>query len=143
MPAIVNEVAVRRHDIEDAPLVRLRLQEQFPPAKAELLSWREMQPELTYINDAMWKMNDLILIIILLALAFGILNTMLMAIFERVKEIGVLMAVGMSKWRIFIMIILETVFLSLTGAVAGMIVSAVVVYWTNRSGIDLSMFAQG
>ena len=41
------------------------------------------------------------------------------------------------------MIILETVFLSLTGAAAGMSVSAVAVYWTNRSGINLSMFAQG
>jgi len=143
MPDIINEVAVRLHNIEDAPLVQSRLYEKFKPTHAEILSWREIQPELAYINDATWQMNYLVLIIILLALAFGILNTMLMAIFERVKEIGVLMAVGMSKWRIFMMIILETVFLSLTGAAAGMIVSAVVVYWTNRSGIDLSMFAQG
>ena len=142
MPDRINEVAVRLHDIEDAALVQSRLYEQFP-VEAEILSWREIQPELAYINDATWQMNYLVLIIILLALAFGILNTMLMAIFERVKEIGVLMAVGMSKWRIFMMIIFETVFLSLTGAAAGMIVSAVVVYWTNRSGINLSMFAQG
>lgn len=139
----VNEMAVRLEDIEHVPAVQEELSEKFSAGVADIQSWRDIQPELAYINDASWQMNYLVLIIILLALAFGILNTMLMAIFERMKEIGVLMAVGMSKGRIFMMIILETIFLSLTGAVLGMIVSAGVVYWTNRSGINLSMFAQG
>ncbi len=143
MPDIVNEIAVRLHDIEAVPVVQKDLQHEFSADHAEILSWREIQPELAYINDATWQINYLILVIILLALAFGILNTMLMAIFERVKEIGVLMAVGMSKARIFWMIILETVFLSLTGAAVGIVVSAWLVYSTGASGIDLSMFAQG
>ena len=142
MPGKVNEFAIRLHDIETVPLVQQALQTAFPE-DTDIQSWREIQPELAYINDAAWQINYLILIIILLALAFGILNTMLMAIFERVKEIGVLMAVGMSKFRIFAMIILETVFLSLTGAAIGMVISAGLVYATGNSGIDLSMFAQG
>ncbi|HEU5145631.1 MAG TPA: FtsX-like permease family protein [Chryseosolibacter sp.] len=140
---VVNEIAVRLDDIENVPAVQQRLRAKFSAEVADIQSWRDIQPELAYINDASWQMNYLVLIIILLALAFGILNTMLMAIFERVKEIGVLMAVGMSKYRIFMMIILETIFLSLTGAALGMIVSAIIVFWTNRSGINLSMFAQG
>jgi ABC-type lipoprotein release transport system permease subunit len=143
MEGTVNEVAVRLDDIENVPALAERLRARFDEEVADIQTWREIQPELAYINDASWQMNYLVLIIILLALAFGILNTMLMAIFERVKEIGVLMAVGMSKGRIFMMIILETVFLSLTGAAVGMAVSAIIVYWTNRSGINLSMFAQG
>lgn len=143
MPGHVNEIAVRLHDIGDVPVVQQGLAGKFTPEKTHIQSWRDIQPELAYINDASWQMNYLVLIIILLALAFGILNTMLMAIFERVKEIGVLMAVGMSKARIFTMIILETVFLSLTGAAVGMVVSAMIVYWTGRSGINLSMFAEG
>lgn len=143
MPGRVNEIAVRLHEIESVPQVQASMQREFSGDNAEILSWREIQPELAYINDATWQINYLILIIILLALAFGILNTMLMAIFERVKEIGVLMAVGMSKPRIFWMIILETVFLSLTGGVVGIAVSAWLVYTTGASGIDLSMFAQG
>ena len=142
MPGKVNELAIRLHDIESVPQVRQAL-EALLSDDTEIQSWREIQPELAYINDAAWQINYLILIIILLALAFGILNTMLMAIFERVKEIGVLMAVGMSKFRIFAMIILETVFLSLTGAAIGMVISACLVYATGKSGIDLSMFAQG
>jgi putative ABC transport system permease protein len=143
MPDKANEIAIRLTDIETVPAAQQALQEQFSAGQTDIKSWREIQPELAYINDAAWQINYLILIIILLALAFGILNTMLMAIFERMKEIGVLMAVGMSKARIFVMIILETVFLSLTGAAAGMVISAWLVYATGRSGIDLSMFAQG
>ncbi len=143
MAGAINEIALRLHSIEDVPAVQQRFQAKFASGNTDVQSWREIQPELAYINDATWQMNYLILVIILLALAFGILNTMLMAIFERVKEIGVLMAVGMSKFRIFAMIILETVFLSLTGAAAGMVVSAWLVFTTSRSGIDLSMFAQG
>ena len=143
MQGIVNEIAVRLHDIEDVTQVQQSLDTHFPPKAADIQSWREIQPELAYINDATWQINYLILIIILLALAFGILNTMLMAIFERLREIGVLMAVGMSKARIFWMIILETVFLSLTGATIGMLVSAWLVYTTGTTGINLSMFAQG
>lgn len=143
MDGIVNEMAIRLYDIDAAPRLQEQLQRQFPKDQTEVRSWREIQPELAYINDATWQINYLILIIILLALAFGILNTMLMAIFERMKEIGVLMAVGMSKARIFAMIILETVFLSLTGAAIGMLLSAWLVYATGKSGIDLSIFAQG
>lgn len=139
----INEIAIRLHDIEAASTVQDALGRQFASANTNVETWREIQPELAYITDATWQVNYLILIIILLALAFGILNTMLMAIFERVKEIGVLMAVGMSKWRIFLMIVMETIFLSLTGAAAGMIISAWLVYATGQSGIDLSMFAQG
>lgn len=143
MDGAVNEVAVRLHDIDDVGAVKTTLVRRFSAEEVHVEAWRDIQPELAYINDATWQMNYLVLVIILLALAFGILNTMLMAIFERVKEIGVLMAVGMSRRRIFAMIILETVFLSLTGAAAGMAVSAVLVYWTNAVGINLSMFAQG
>lgn len=143
MDGIINEMAIRLYDIEAVPAVQEALQRRFGDDNTVIQSWREIQPELAYINDATWQINYLILIIILLALAFGILNTMLMAIFERMKEIGVLMAVGMSKARIFAMIILETVFLSLTGAAIGMLISAWLVYATGRSGIDLSIFAQG
>lgn len=143
MPGVVNEIAVRTHDIEQVPTLQQMLQSKYPEDVAEIQSWRELQPELAYISDATWQVNYLILIIILLALVFGILNTMLMAVFERVKEIGVLMAVGMSKSRIFWMIILETVFLSLTGAALGMLLSAWLVYVTGRTGIDFSIVAEG
>ena len=57
--------------------------------------------------------------IILLALLFGIINTMLMAVLERTKELGMLMAIGMNKFRVFNMILMETVMLSIFGEEKG------------------------
>jgi putative ABC transport system permease protein len=83
----------------------------------EVRTWLQLSPEMSYLSEAMDVLMYLFIIIILFALLFGIVNTMLMVVLERIKEIGMLMAVGMSKLRIFLMILLETVFLSLTGGV--------------------------
>ena len=65
------------------------------------------------------RMMGLFMIIILGALGFGIVNTMLMVVLERTKELGMLMAIGMNKRKVFFMIMLETLFLALVGAVFG------------------------
>jgi len=49
----------------------------------------------------------------------------LMVVLERIKEIGMLMAIGMNRLRVFLMIVLESIFLSLTGGVIGVLLGAV------------------
>ncbi|MEN7547714.1 FtsX-like permease family protein [Rapidithrix thailandica] len=138
-----HEIAIRMNNIEQVPEAIHELQAATNGQPLAIESWREVEPELAYLTDSMWQINYLFLAIILAALAFGILNTMLMAIFERVKELGVLMAVGMNKFNIFKMIVLETVFLSLSGALVGIALSFALVKWINQIGINLSMFAEG
>ena len=83
------------------------------------------------------------LIIILLALGFGIVNTMLMVILERTRELGMLMAIGMTKRRVFMMIMLETLFLALVGALLGEVLSMLLIYYYGITGIDISSMAEG
>lgn len=85
----------------------------------------------------------IVMVIILLALCFGIINTMMMSVLERNRELGMLMAVGMSKRRIFTMIMLETILLSLTGAFIGMCFASIIIQYYNKVGFDLSIFASG
>lgn len=77
------------------------------------------------------------LIVILIALCFGIINTMMMVIMERVHELGMLMAIGMNRLRVFTMIMLETVFLSLTGGITGIIIGYAVTKYFETAGINL------
>ena len=105
-------------------------------------TWDEIMPEAAMYSEAMNYYLFIFLVIILLALGFGIVNTMLMAVLERVKELGMLMAVGMSRKRVFWMIMLETVFLGLTGAMAGTILCYLLVWWTGNTGVDLSALYQ-
>lgn len=104
----------------------------------EVKSWNQIMPELNYLTETLDYYMYIFIIIILLALGFGIVNTMLMTVLERIKELGMLMAVGMNKKRIFSMIMLETVYLSLTGGVIGILLGSAASLYFGSKGIDLS-----
>jgi ABC-type antimicrobial peptide transport system permease subunit len=67
---------------------------------------------------------------------------MLMAILERTREIGMLMALGMNKLRVFMMILLETTFLVLAGCPVGLLAAFATVKYTGVNGINLSIFSK-
>jgi len=109
----------------------------------EVLNWKELSPEMSYLTETMNMYMYVFILIILLALLFGIINTMLMVVMERTKEIGMLMAVGMYKFRIFWMIVVESVMLSLVGGVFGIILGATVSKINEKYPVDLSMWSEG
>ncbi len=109
----------------------------------EVMTWLQLSPEMRYLNEAMDLYLYLFIVIILFALLFGIINTMLMAVLERIKEIGMLMAIGMNKMRVFLLIMFETVFLSLTGGILGVIFGAIISKYFETHKIDLSLWAKG
>jgi ABC-type lipoprotein release transport system permease subunit len=106
-------------------------------------SWKQISPEVQLLTDWM----DLMLLIfvgtILFALGFGIINTMLMVVLERVKELGMLMAIGMNRTKVFLMIMYETVLLSLSGGILGMALSALLLLIVGDRGVDLSFIQEG
>ena len=85
----------------------------------------------------------LFLIIVLAALAFAIINTMIMSVMERTREFGMLIALGMNKRKVFNMVLLETIFLSLVGALLGLALSILIVRHYATHGFDLSSFGGG
>lgn len=113
------------------------LKQTLPQLKVE--RWQELSPETDLILSSLDTYTLVFMAIILLALSFGIINTMLMAVLERTRELGVLMAVGMNKWRIFGMVVSETVLLAIIGAPVGLVAAWATVHWLNRTGIDLSI----
>jgi putative ABC transport system permease protein len=137
----VHEIAVRLGTNDSLASVQNRLASAFPSAKVE--SWKDLAPELKLSAESADITAAVFLGIILLALLFGVTNTMLMSVLDRVREFGMLMAVGMKRRRLFTMIMLETLFLSLTGSVAGTVLGALTLAWAGSSGIDLAWFSQG
>lgn len=131
-----HEIAVLLHNDEDAMAVQQTLRQQFRNESIE--TWREISPE----TDLMVKTTDqlayILMGIIMLALAFGIINTMLMAILERTREIGMMVALGTSKVKIFLVVMLETLYLTLAGAPVGLLVSWLLITYYGQHGLDLS-----
>ena len=138
---VAHEIAINIDDNENLSIVVEAVKKV--ATGNEVLDWRTLSPEMNYLTEAMDLYMYIFIIIILLALLFGIINTMLMVVMERTKEIGMLMAIGMNKMRIFSMIVLESILLSLTGGVVGMIIGALFSKWKSTDPIDLSAWAQG
>jgi ABC-type lipoprotein release transport system permease subunit len=105
--------------------------------------WGDIAVELAYANKMMSSFLYIFMLIVLSGLSFGIINTMLMAILERKKEIGMLMSIGMSKIYIFLMICLETVFLSLVAIPFSVLITYITIDYFSVSGIDLSIVGSG
>ena len=138
-----HEIAVYLSQNDNtSKIVSSELENEF--SNLDIKQWFEVLPELKYLTESMDYMMYIFIVIILLALGFGIVNTMLMAVLERIKEIGMLMAVGMNKLRLFGMIMLETIFLSLTGGAAGIFLGYIVSKIFENQGIDLStLYGEG
>jgi ABC-type lipoprotein release transport system permease subunit len=136
-----HEIAILLHNNELLNNAEKSIKEAFP--EADVKSWRTLMPEVNLVEKSMDLYMYFFIVIVLAALIFGIINTMLMAVLERTKELGMLMAVGMNKTRVFLMILLETVLLSLTGGIIGIIIAYFIVLLSYRHGIDLSFFAEG
>jgi putative ABC transport system permease protein len=107
----------------------------------QIEDWRSISPEVALVMSSIDFSSVIIFIIILLALAFGIVNTMLMAVLERTREIGMLMAIGMNRLRIFGMIVFETLLLALVGCPVGLAIAWITVEWLGKTGMDLSSIA--
>lgn len=135
-----HEIAVLLRDNKQLSQVKDILLNSYP--NLDIRTWKELKPDVSLVEETMNFSMYVFMGIILAALIFGIINTMLMAVLERVKELGMLMAVGMNKIRVFTMIVLETVFLSIQGGIAGIIIGYLVTIIFNRSGIDLSAWAE-
>jgi ABC-type lipoprotein release transport system permease subunit len=137
----IQEIAIMLDNIEKIPVAEAALKAKFP--FLDIQNWMEIRPDMGMVTSAIAIEVYIILGIILFALAFGIVNTMLMIVFERTRELGMLMAVGMSKSRVFRMIMLETIFLTVIGGIIGMVLSTALVGFFHQRGIDLSSVSKG
>lgn len=137
----LHEVAVIVNDLDAVDSIATAARTVFPALKVE--TWKQLAPELQYINTYTEVYLQIFLGIIVLALLFGITNTMLMSVLDRVREFGVLTAIGMRGRRIFVMIMLESVVLSIFGATVGMAAGWGTIAALKKTGINLTAFAEG
>ncbi|MEO1654160.1 MAG: FtsX-like permease family protein [Bacteroidota bacterium] len=138
---VFHQIICKTQDYYQAPKIAETLENKV--GSNQILAWNKIAPELAYLDEIMIYFFMIFMGVILLALSMGILNTMLMAVLERTRELGMLMAIGMSRARIFIMIMIETIFLTCTALPIGLAFSWLSIYLTQYYGIDLGAVAEG
>ncbi len=99
----------------------------------DIMTWEELSPELVQYIQVDNAQGIIMLGILYIVIAFGIFGTIMMMTAERLKEFGILISVGMKKWKLYLVTTLETIFISFIGVVAGAIISLpLLIYFVNN-----------
>jgi len=137
----VSEFVAWAPDYRDVTATEARVASALPDTLL-VQSWTELSP---YLGSMLSLMDGFILvwiIVIFLALSFGLVNTLVMAVFERVREIGLMLALGMKPRNILGQIIIESLLLLAMGLAMGTFLSWVSVQ-PIKDGIDVSIVGEG
>jgi ABC-type lipoprotein release transport system permease subunit len=136
----IHEIAVTTHTATEQDLLKSQIIANNPTLLTE--DWKELAPILNFMTVWFDMMLRVLIVIVMMALAFGIVNTMLMSVLERFKELGILMAVGMNKAKVFMMILAETLMLALVGGPLGMLAGFFTMSYLGVDGIDLTDYSE-
>ncbi len=99
----------------------------------EVVDWKQLMPEILELIEFDRSSGYVFYVILIMIVAFGLLNTIYMAVFERRKEFAVLRAIGMKTGKIVRLIILESIYIAFTGALAGFLLSwPIILYFVNK-----------
>ena len=106
--------------------------------KYEVMTWSELMPELVQSIEVDNAGGIIMLGILYVIIGFGIFGTVMMMTAERTREFGILISVGMKKWRLNLVSFFESMFLSFIGVMAGVIVTIPILYYLHRNPILLT-----
>lgn len=136
-PGQANQLAARVRDIATADAVAADVDARLAPGAIRAISWKAIDREIISIQAFQNGILTIVLVIVFLIVALGILNTQLMSLFERVREFGVLMAIGARPRWIVRLILAESLLLGLVGALLGLAIGAVLIAHFGRHGLHL------
>lgn len=140
---VAHQVALHLEDPDLSDAARARVRTLLEDRPVEVLGWREAIPEVNGFIQVDRRSNDVIMSMLGVIVAIGVLNTVLMSVMERVREFGVLMAIGMRPGRVATMVLLEGLLLGLIGVAAGVVVGCVASYPLVTDGFDMTKFTGG
>lgn len=141
VPGQVSEVAVMARDYRRPQALVDHLASAAGP-QLEVLPWTGLDPFLSSMLDLQDGFALVFMVVVFLALSFGLVNTLAMAVFERIREIGLMQALGMRPALILRQVLLESLYLLLLGLALGN-ATAWLTIKPLESGIELSSVARG
>ncbi len=134
-----SSVIIILNDQEDTAKVAAALQSP----GVQVLTWEDLNAILLTLMEQAGAFYYIMYVIVILVVAVLIANTLLMSVFERTRELGILASLGMKGRQIMLMVLLEAVILALLGVAVGLIMGAGVVAYMSRVGIEFSADAMG
>ncbi len=143
MPGEAHELVIHSARPAAARELAARVASMPGLAGAEVLDWERLAPEMLSLIQVVDIAGLLVLVLVFVAAIAGVANTMLMATFERTREFGMLLALGVRPVRIIVLVLLESFALGAIGALVGAAAGVLLVAVTHRTGIDYATLTGG
>ena len=142
MRGAVHEVVTIAASLADVDDIKAAIKSAIPAVKSKkpltVLDWNELMPGLRQSIEMDLISGLIFYLLLVLVVAFSILNTFLMAIFERTRELGVLMAIGTTPGRLTKILLIESMTLTAIGIAAGIIIGSLITLYFQNHGFDIS-----
>jgi ABC-type lipoprotein release transport system permease subunit len=142
MDEAVHEVVVIGKSLSDVPKIKAKIQAALTALNNDkslkTLDWQELMPGLRQAIEMDLVSGLIFYGLLIIVVAFSILNTFLMAIFERTREFGVMMAIGTTPRRLTKVLLIESMAMTAIGIIAGILIGMGVTYYFQINGIDFS-----
>lgn len=134
-----TEITIVLEDMGQVPAVLSSLKASLPGYEVD--GWDTLRPEMRETMDTKAAVTTAFSFIVLLIASIGILNLMLMAVFERTREMGVLASLGMKGRQIMTLFLVEGTLIGIVGAVIGCVIAMIVITLLGQVGIDMSFIS--
>jgi ABC-type lipoprotein release transport system permease subunit len=142
MRGAVHEVVTIAASLADVDDIKAAIKSAIPAVNSKkpltVLDWNELMPGLRQSIEMDLISGLIFYLLLVLVVAFSILNTFLMAIFERTRELGVLMAIGTTPGRLTKVLLIESMTLTAIGIAAGIIIGSLITLYFQNHGFDIS-----
>lgn len=140
LPEGAHEIAVMRSD-RSSDLESAAAQVAALARGYETLNWRQLQPVIARILDLADAQTIIMILITYVAVAMVILNAMLMSVFERIREFGIMKAIGVTPWQLMALVYAETMVQVVIASIISLVSGWSAAHYFQKNGIDLSAIA--
>lgn len=137
MDGRVTELAVRVDDLERVPEVAAALGQILGP-DLEVSTWQEVMPYLRDMVNRLGIILNGVSAVLFFIVIFGVVNTMLMNVYERVREIGTMLAVGVRRSQVLALFLFEAATIGLVGGAGGVVLGLTVTWLSAVRGVSLT-----
>lgn len=134
MEGRITELAIGVNDLDDVSRIAADLRAALGP-DFEVHAWDDLAPERKTIMNIQNGISGMIAFVFIILMLLGVANTMLMSVLERTREVGTMMAVGLTRGAVLALILLEALVLGLIGAVGGFTLQAALVTALSAKGL--------
>ena len=143
LKGITTQISVNLKDKKEIEPFAAKLQSALGSQKVEVFTWKKLFPLFDQMDEMMFAFNLISYGLVFVVASIGIFGVILVSVLERVREFGIMLAIGSSFASVRKLIILESMLLGLFGLVIGVIVGGGLLVYFTLYGIDLSAWSEG